>query len=379
MNDQELRAKVQNALDNKLSGVKDNPWLAQRVMNCAEGEEPVMKKKLSLSIVLVIVAVLALGTALAVAVNTDFFSHVFGNETRENVTEHTETFDNGKGGTYSYVYPSREYVAPDPEMAERLIGSQVMNDPVAVQIGDHKLTVLNAVRDENAMVMELTLECQTGVKGMNYSRQTNEDTGAWFADDAGYFFGVDRAAEMMYVDLQNSTDTCLRIYYYCVFFEKMADGESPVLTAATVTAGAGEEDRVFDPQEVIIPASKAVSVARFVSEDGSRIELSPFSLRVCPAKGAETTVLPAQDPDGGEAPVIVVSQMEPDGLNSLVLEMKEGEAFTVLDADKLNNTMYMCGGLGEGFRDTSMALNRLVDPAAVKCIRADGTTYLPEE
>lgn len=93
----------------------------------------------------------------------------------------------------------------------------------------------------------------------------------------------------------------------------------------------------------------------------------------------QSTVLPAQDPDGGEAPVIVVSQMEPDGLNSLVLEMKEGEAFTVLDANKLNNTMYMCGGLGEGFRDTSMALNRLVDPAAVKCIRADGTTYLPEE
>ena len=379
MNDQELRAKVQKALNNQLSGVKDDPWLAQRVMNQAEGEETVMKKKLSFGIVFAIVAVLVLGTALAVALNTDFFSHVFGNETREQVTEHKETYDNGKGGTYDYLYPAREYVAADPELAERLIGSQVMNDPVAVQIGDHKLTVLNAVRDENAMVMELTLECQTGVKGMNYSRQTNEDKGAWFADDAGYFFGVDRAAEMMYVDLQNSTDTCLRIYYYCVFFEKMADGESPVLTAATVTAGAGEADRVFDPQEFIIPASKAVSVARFVSGDGSRIELSPFSLRVCPAKGAETTVLPAQDPDGGEVPVIVVSQMEPDGLNSLVLEMKEGEAFTVLDADKLNNTMYMCGGLGEGFRDTSMALNRLVDPAAVKCIRADGTTYLPEE
>ena len=57
------------------------------------------------------------------------------------------------------------------------------------------LTVLNAVRDENAMAMELTLECPTGVKGMNYSRQTNEDKGAWFADDAGYFFGVDMAAK----------------------------------------------------------------------------------------------------------------------------------------------------------------------------------------
>ena len=173
MNDQELRAKVQKALNNQLSGVKDDPWLAQRVMNQAEGEETVMKKKLSFGIVFAIVAVLVLGTALAVALNTDFFSHVFGNETREQVTEHKETYDNGKGGTYDYLYPAREYVAADPELAERLIGSQVMNDPVAVQIGDHKLTVLNAVRDENAMVMELTLECPTGVKGMNYSRQTN--------------------------------------------------------------------------------------------------------------------------------------------------------------------------------------------------------------
>ena len=287
MNDQELRAKVQKALDNKLSGVKDNPWLAQRVMNQAEGEEPVMKKKLSFGMVFVIAAVLVLGTALAVALNTDFFSHVFGNETRQNVTEHMETFDNGKGGTYDYLYPAREYVTVDPDLAERLIGGQVMNDPVVVQIGDHTLTVLNAVRDENAMVMELTLECPTSVKGMNYSRQTNEDKGAWFADDAAYFFGVDMAAEMMYVDLQNSTDTCLRIYYYCVFFEKMPDGESPVLTAATVSAGTGAEERVFDPQEVIIPADKAAGAVRFIAEDGSLIELSPFGLRVCPATGAE--------------------------------------------------------------------------------------------
>ena len=379
MNDQELRAKVQKALDNKLSGVKDNPWLAQRVMNQAEGEEPVMKKKLSFGMVFVIAAVLVLGTALAVALNTDFFSHVFGNETRQNVTEHMETFDNGKGGTYDYLYPAREYVTVDPDLAERLIGSQVMNDPVVVQIGDHTLTVLNAVRDENAMVMELTLECPTGVKGMNYSRQTNEDKGAWFADDAGYFFSVDMAAEMMYVDLQNSTDTCLRIYYYCVFFEKMPDGESPVLTAATVSAGTGAEERVFDPQEVIIPADKAAGAVRFIAEDGSLIELSPFGLRVCPATGAETAVLPAHEPAGGDTPVIVLSQMDPGSLSDLVIEMKEGEEFTVLDTGRLDNTMYMCGGLGESFQDTSMVLNRLVDPESVKCIRVNGTIYLPEE
>ena len=107
MNDQELRTKVQKALDNKLSGVKDNPWLAQRIMNRADEEEQIVKKKLSFGIVLVIVAVLVLGTAMAVAIRTDFFGRVFGNETRENVTEHLETYDNGKGGTYEYLYPAR--------------------------------------------------------------------------------------------------------------------------------------------------------------------------------------------------------------------------------------------------------------------------------
>ena len=72
MNDQELRTKVQKALDNKLSGVKDNPWLAQRIMNCADEEEKIVKKKLSFGIVFVIAAVLVLGTALAVALNTEF-------------------------------------------------------------------------------------------------------------------------------------------------------------------------------------------------------------------------------------------------------------------------------------------------------------------
>ncbi len=379
MNDQELRAKVQKALDNKLSGVKDNPWLAQRVMNQADGEEPITKKKLSFGIVFVIAAMLVFGTALAVALNTDFFSHVFGNETRENVTEHMETFENGKGGTNDYLYPAREYVAIDPDLAEKLIGGQVMNNPVAVQIGDHTLTVLNAVRDENAMVMEMSLECPTGVKGINYNRLTNEEKGAWFADDAGYFFGVDRAAEMMYVDLQNSTDTCLRIYYYCCFFEKPADGESTVLTAATVSADAGPEGKSFEPREIVIPADKAVSAARFVSEDGSRIELAPFSLRVCPFTEAEAAIIPAQGSEGGDTPEVVISLADPGSLDDLVIEMKDGEVFTVLEKGKMDNTMYICGGLGESFQDTSMVLNRLVDPEAVKCIRINGMVYLPEE
>ena len=57
MTDQEIRARMQKAVDHKLSGVQDDPWLAQRVMNRAKEEEPVMKKKLSLSVVFVLVGI----------------------------------------------------------------------------------------------------------------------------------------------------------------------------------------------------------------------------------------------------------------------------------------------------------------------------------
>ena len=179
--------------------------------------------------------------------------------------------------------------------------------------------------------------------------------------------------------MQNSTDTCLRIYYYCVFFEKLADGDSPVLTAATVSAGAGPEEKVFDPQDIVIPANKAVGAVCFTAEDGSRIELSPFSLRVCPNAGTDSSFTLPRDPENRNEPATVISQMDPDSLTDLVIEVKDGETFTVLGGGKLDNTMYMCGGLGESFQDTSMVLNRLVDPETVKSVRINGTSYLPEE
>ena len=75
----------------------------------------------------------------------------------------------------------------------------------------------------------------------------------------------------------------------------------------------------------------------------------------------------------------MISLADPGSLDDLAIEMKDGEVLTVLDKGKTDNTMYMCGGLGESFQDTSMVLNRLVDPEAVKCIRINGMIYLPEK
>ena len=65
MNLHEEQEKVQKAMNTTLSGLQEDPWLTQRVLANAKGEEPV-KRKISLALVLSIVGILAvMGTAYA--------------------------------------------------------------------------------------------------------------------------------------------------------------------------------------------------------------------------------------------------------------------------------------------------------------------------
>lgn len=65
MNDHKDIEKVQLALDTTFSNLKDDPWLAQKVLANAKGEEKPVKKKISAAFILVMVLVLAAVTALA--------------------------------------------------------------------------------------------------------------------------------------------------------------------------------------------------------------------------------------------------------------------------------------------------------------------------
>ena len=75
------KRKMQNILNNSLSGLQENPFLAQRVIAQAKGEKPV-KRKLSLAIVLCIVLGIAIiGTACALLASSqvaDFFRQYWG-------------------------------------------------------------------------------------------------------------------------------------------------------------------------------------------------------------------------------------------------------------------------------------------------------------
>ena len=78
----EEQKRVQEAVSSSLAYVQEDPWLAQRVLANAKGEEPV-KKKISLALVLCIVLGLALiGTAYALFSSrvAEFYGNYYGDD-----------------------------------------------------------------------------------------------------------------------------------------------------------------------------------------------------------------------------------------------------------------------------------------------------------
>ena len=63
----EEQERVQKAVSNSLAHVQEDPWLAQRVLANAKGEEPVVKK-ISTSMILVIVLLCLAITAIAAGI-----------------------------------------------------------------------------------------------------------------------------------------------------------------------------------------------------------------------------------------------------------------------------------------------------------------------
>lgn len=66
MDEQDLKKRLPQAIDSRLSALESNPFLAQRIINAEKGENPPMKKKISVSLIFVLVlTILSLGAAAA--------------------------------------------------------------------------------------------------------------------------------------------------------------------------------------------------------------------------------------------------------------------------------------------------------------------------
>lgn len=77
--------KLRECLDDALSGIQENPWLYQQVLNRAEKEEETVKKKLSFSFVSVVAILLILGAAAYAA--TEVYHRISVNWKGETVEE----------------------------------------------------------------------------------------------------------------------------------------------------------------------------------------------------------------------------------------------------------------------------------------------------
>ena len=319
----------------------------------------------------------------AAVTHADFYRNAFGNAGRQSVSAHEEVLDDGKGGQLTVTYPEREYVPIDEEMAEALIGSNISSEPVEVQINDHTLTINSAVRDENAIVMEFTLECETGVTALNYSELDNEAKGAWRSEESTFSFRVDGTAENIYVDLDKSTETCLHCYYYglFVFDGPLADGKSPTLDITYADEplddiyknepldgsymdesldGTTDKSRIHEAQ-VAIPAEHTINLLTFTSDAGGVLELSPISLSIDMGKGLGLTNLEAYDPIH---------------LNTMSIHYTDGSSYQVYDKDGyVDNTAYMCGGCGAAQTEIMLLFNRLIDPSKIDYVEVNGLIY----
>lgn len=350
----------------------------------------------------------------AAVTHADFYRNAFGNAGRQSVSAHEKVLDDGKGGQFTVTYPEREYVPIDEEMAEALIGSNISSEPVEVQINDHTLTINSAVRDENAIVMEFTLECETGVTALNYSELDNEAKGAWRSEESTFHFMVDGTAENIYVDLEKSTETCLHCYYYglFVFDGPLADGESPTLDITyadeplvdiykdesldgtymneslddtymdeslddtytdeslddTYTDesldGTTDKSKIHEAQ-IAIPAEHTLDLLTFTSDAGGVLELSPISLNIDMGKGLGLTNLEAYDPIH---------------LNTMSIHYIDGTSYQVYDRDgNVDNTAYMCGGCGEAQTEILLLFNRLINPSNIEYVEVNGLIYYVSE
>ncbi|MBR3169615.1 MAG: hypothetical protein IKF22_00015 [Lachnospiraceae bacterium] len=319
----------------------------------------------------------------AAVTHADFYQNAFGNAGRQSVSAHEEVLDDGKGGQLTVTYPEREYVPIDEEMAEALIGSNISSEPVEVQINDHTLTINSAVRDENAIVMEFTLECETGVTALNYSELDNEAKGAFMSEESTFHFMVDGTAENIYVDLEKSTETCLHCYYYglFVFDGPLADGKSPTLDITYADEplvdiymnepldgshmdesldGNTDKSKIHEAQ-VAIPAEHTLDLVSFTSEAGGVLDLSPISLSIDMGKGLGLTNLEAYDPIH---------------LNTMSIHYTDGSSYQVYDRDgNVDNTAYMCGGCGAAQTEIMLLFNRLIDPSKIDYVEVNGLIY----
>lgn len=332
--------------------------------------------------------ILAIGGIYAATSHSDFFQHAFGkgeNRDDQPVREETYIMDKEDGNAHeaTAVYPSHEYEEVDDETAEDLIGGQVATASRSITVRDHTFTILSAVRDENMIVLEYTIECPTGVKALTWDEHSDDTHGARTAPDATFMYQLGSAYGKIFVDESRSTDTLLYCTEYDFLlnigedgfeFAPYAAGESPKMLFTTYDAEPEKpilevmaDETMFESidssltyTELDTGATEPVSKTIFRSESGGYAEVSPLGMRLDTASG--NMIQPWDETDEEEP-------FDPDLIMMTIsLHYKDGSEYLVADVhNNVENYQYTVGYKGVHM----ISFNRLVDLNEVEYVEVN--------
>lgn len=318
------------------------------------------RKNFRAAAVAAVIVCLGIPSVVYASVKSGFFEGMFGNDTKKSTDViHTE-IDNGKGGTTAVDIPSKEYVPVDPQKAENMIGQWVMDEPVVTKIGRHTLTVQSFACDKHAAFMYFTLEREGGVTALAGNMDTNLTKGAYFTEDADFYFRVEASGEItgadnIYVDAERSTGDKLYCSSYILWPEGLKEGDSIELVIDKYPGAARElyamtdEEKAQEWQEQIKTERIPLTIKGQIpvqcidlGNDGF-IEYSPVSICVDMSKG-----LGLSEEEAGD----------PYYMKHLEIKYKDGSSYVIQDdTENINNSGYVLG-TEEGYKT---AFNRLVD------------------
>ena len=367
--------------DHITDGVEDHVFSSRYLA----GKESIMKNANKAKISKLGIKVAAAASAIVVAspfvVNAatggELFNRLWGNEGKKNVETHNEVVvedgkydDKGNPVTYEVTMPKIEYVAQDPEVAERLLAGKYTTEPVSTTIGDTTITVETVVRDGMGIVAAYTVERAKGVNCFVYSQQENEAKGAFFNEDQNIMFGFQEGHGKIWVDLEKSTDTKLYCYQYMfedynVYGPQIAKPITDYITLYCVEftdtrtniektlTEKGDTSYIKDEKSVVIPVADKLDSKTFTSADGATVKLSPIAMQ--------------WDSTGGKSP----KGEDIDSVVKCTITYKDGSEYLVYEDDKVASYGYICG-TDNGF---IVLFNRLADTDNIAKITINNMDY----
>lgn len=332
--------------------------------------------------------------AVDAANNNDFFNRIWGNAGKKNIEAHEEIYtDEEKGSSFSITYPQKEYVNIAPGKAEELIGENISKKKITKELNDTKLTILSAVSDGQAAVVEFTLEREGGVNALNYDQLTNEEGGAEFSDESTFDFYFKNAGENIFVDLDQSTDELLYCYDYMVLASNTSrlilETREYSCSRKTVIEESFEKSKdmhakyTTKTQTLSVPLRSNAKTTDYVNADGGVVSISPLSMKIDMATGLGLSLketYPDLNLNKIDPSELYDASQDPDSIYYVAITDNKGKKYIVENRETanhacdapINNTTYACG---DEQSHLTYTFNRLVDTGEIASITVNDTEY----